>query len=114
MKNLICICCPKGCHLTVDEKNDYKVSGNSCPRGAEYGRNEIVNPVRTVTHTAKVNSHTHPRLSCKTDKAVPKKLMFDIIGEINKLVITPPVKTGQILIENVCKTDANVIATQSI
>ena len=20
MKNLICICCPKGCHLTVDEK----------------------------------------------------------------------------------------------
>ena len=39
MTNLICITCPKGCHLTVDEENDYKVTGNACPRGAEYGRN---------------------------------------------------------------------------
>ena len=28
MKELICIVCPKGCHLQVDEANDYKVTGN--------------------------------------------------------------------------------------
>ena len=39
MKELICIVCPKGCHLKVDENNDYKVSGNACERGAEYGKN---------------------------------------------------------------------------
>ncbi|MDO4206372.1 MAG: molybdopterin oxidoreductase, partial [Lachnospiraceae bacterium] len=28
MKELICICCPQGCHLMVDEENDYAVTGN--------------------------------------------------------------------------------------
>ena len=39
MTNIICITCPKGCHLSVDEENGYAVTGNSCPRGAEYGKN---------------------------------------------------------------------------
>ena len=34
MTDLICIVCPKGCHLKVDEENGYKVTGNGCPRGA--------------------------------------------------------------------------------
>ena len=37
VKELICIVCPRGCHLSVDIDNDYKVTGNLCPRGAEYG-----------------------------------------------------------------------------
>ena len=40
MTELICITCPKGCHLRVDEEKGFAVTGNSCPRGAEYGRNE--------------------------------------------------------------------------
>ena len=31
MKELICIVCPRGCHLHVDDENGYTVSGNSCP-----------------------------------------------------------------------------------
>lgn len=31
MKEVICTCCPKGCHLQVDEANDYKVTGNAAP-----------------------------------------------------------------------------------
>ena len=50
MKELICITCPKGCHLKVDEQT-YAVTGNSCPRGAVYGANELRNPVRVVTST---------------------------------------------------------------
>ena len=26
MKEVICTCCPQGCHLQVDEANDYKVN----------------------------------------------------------------------------------------
>ena len=37
IKELICICCPKGCHLRVDTANDYAVTGNACPNGAAYG-----------------------------------------------------------------------------
>ena len=51
MKDLVCIVCPRGCRLTVDEAQDYKVTGNGCPRGAEYGRTELQNPTRTRTTT---------------------------------------------------------------
>lgn len=44
MRELICITCPKGCHLKVDEENDYKVTGNGCPRGAIYGKKECTHP----------------------------------------------------------------------
>ena len=45
-KNLICICCPLGCPLTVALENGEVVSvtGNTCPRGAAYGRREVTNP----------------------------------------------------------------------
>ena len=33
MKELICIVCPRGCHLLVDEEHGYAVSGISCQRG---------------------------------------------------------------------------------
>ena len=29
MKEIICIVCPRGCHLQVDEHNGYQVSGNN-------------------------------------------------------------------------------------
>ena len=38
IKEVICICCPRGCHLQVDPQNDYNVTGNACPNGAAYGR----------------------------------------------------------------------------
>ena len=37
-KELICICCPMGCHLSVDIENK-KVNGNTCKRGEVYGLN---------------------------------------------------------------------------
>ena len=42
MKELICIVCPNGCHLKVDEENGYNVTGNKCERGAEYGKAELL------------------------------------------------------------------------
>jgi CxxC motif-containing protein len=35
-----CSCCSKGCNLKIDEES-LVIVGNSCPRGAEYGINEI-------------------------------------------------------------------------
>ena len=44
MRELTCIVCPKGCRLKVDEENNWAVTGNSCPRGAEYGKAECTAP----------------------------------------------------------------------
>ena len=62
MTNIICITCPKGCHLSVDENNDYAVTGNACPRGEIYGKNELKNPVRVVTSTVRVEDHINKQV----------------------------------------------------
>ena len=42
-----CIVCPRSCDLVVFEQDgEWKVKGNSCPRGAEYGLNEHTHPKR--------------------------------------------------------------------
>ncbi len=54
MIELTCIVCPKGCRLRVDEKNGYQVVGNACARGEAYGRDEALDPKRTVTSTVRI------------------------------------------------------------
>ena len=114
MKKLICISCPIGCHLTVDEEHDYAVSGNSCPRGAIYGKTEIQNPQRIVTSTVAVSDSKYVRCSVKTDRPVPKRFMFDVVKTLNGICIKAPITMGQIIISNVCGTGANFIATKGI
>ena len=114
MTNLICITCPKGCHLTVDEENDYAVTGNSCPRGAEYARNELLHPVRMITSTVRVQGAAIPRLPVKTDKPLPKELMFDCMELINALNVQAPVKVGQVLAADILGTDVNIVATKTL
>ncbi|WP_373165853.1 DUF1667 domain-containing protein [Agathobaculum sp. Marseille-P7918] len=114
MTNLICITCPKGCHLTVDEENDYAVTGNSCPRGAEYARNELLHPVRMITSTVRVQGAAIPRLPVKTDKPLPKEKMFDCMQLINTLNVQAPVKVGQVLAANILDTDVNIVATKTL
>ena len=37
--------------------------------------------------------------------------MFEIMEEINKVTVEAPVRMGEIIIENVCGTGADIIAT---
>ena len=113
MKELVCIVCPKGCHLQVDETT-LKVTGNSCPKGEEYGKTEIASPMRTVTSSVAIEGGIHPRLAVRTDKAVPKSKIFDIMKVIHSHKAVSPVKRGDVLIENVCETGANVIASRDM
>ena len=67
-KNLICICCPLGCPLTVTLENGevISVTGNTCPRGAGYGRGEVTHPTRVVTGTALGSRGVLPVVSVQT------------------------------------------------
>lgn len=114
MTELICITCPKGCHLKVDEENDYAVTGNSCPRGAEYGKNELKNPKRVITSTVRTNSDEHPRCPVKTAGAVAKGRMFDVMTLLDDITLTTPIKVGDTVIENVLDTGINIVACKNI
>lgn len=52
---LTCIVCPRGCHLTTsrNREGEVLVSGNQCPRGLAYAREELTCPKRILTTTVK-------------------------------------------------------------
>ena len=112
MTELICTLCPSGCRLSVS--GDLTVTGNGCPKGIEYGKNEVTNPVRTLTTTVRLTNTTAARLPVKTDRPIPKSALLDCMKEKNKITAAAPVAMGQIIAENIGKTGADLIATRSI
>lgn len=113
IKKFVCIQCPRGCHLEVDT-DTLEVKGNTCPRGEAYGKAEVTNPVRTVTSTVKIKGSDIPRCSVRTASPIPKKLMFEVMKEINKVELQAPVEVGDVVIPNVCNTGVDVIATKKM
>ena len=101
---LICIKCPRGCEITV---NGDSITGNACPRGLEYAKEEMTCPMRTVTYLAKTERGVVP---VKTDKDVPKSKIFEIVEEISKLKLKKS-QIGDVVIKGVAGLDANVIVT---
>ncbi len=114
MKELICIICPRGCHLTIDESNDYAVSGNHCPRGIPYAQAEVREPKRVLTTTVCTDSKIFPRCPVKTEQAIPKDVLFQAMEEINHVCLPLPVKCGDVVIANICQTGVDVIATRDL
>lgn len=111
-KDFICIVCPRGCHITVDE--NMNVSGNSCPRGKEYVLNELINPVRVVTSTIRVTNRPMCVVSIKTNKPIPKKDIFRLMDHINTLHVTAPTKIGQVVSHNPIGLDTDIVITKEI
>ena len=114
MKEVICICCPKGCHLQVDEQNDYAVTGNGCPNGIAYGKEELTNPTRIVTSTVRAEGGLHPRCAVKTTLPVPKGMMMDVMKVLDSVVVTSPVNTGQVIVNDICGTGSDMVATRDL
>ena len=112
MKEMICIICPRGCHLVVDD--DLNVSGNTCPRGAVYAKQELTHPTRTLTSTVKIISENEVALPVKSDKPLPKEKIFDAMEVINKTCVKAPIKIGDIVVKNIFGLDVNIVATKDI
>lgn len=111
-QELICITCPRGCLLTVSPDRDGKLSveGNFCAKGREYAEQEVKAPERVLTVLMRVEGSDRP-VSVKTDKPVPKAKLFECADAIYKVHPKAPVHYGDVLIEDLCGTGCNVIAT---
>lgn len=112
---LTCIRCPLGCALTVTvEDGKASVTGNTCPRGAEYGVREVTAPVRTVTSSIRVEGGELPLVSVKTRTEIPKGKIFDVMAEIHNASVKAPVSIGDVLISQVAGTDTDIVATKDV
>lgn len=113
-KEIICISCPAGCHLTISKKNDdWEVTGNKCPKGKTYGIEEVTAPKRTVTYVVKTDSDYLPYIPVRTDKPLPKEMIDSLIKQLKKKISSIPITRGDTLINDFQQTGVNVIFSRS-
>ncbi|WP_423780657.1 DUF1667 domain-containing protein [Acidaminococcus timonensis] len=119
-KKMTCIVCPNGCTLQLDyEIREGKpvlknVTGNLCPRGAEYAQQELLAPKRTIASSVLVEGGDLPLVSVRTRGAIPKEQIFPVMEEIRKCQVKAPIRAGTVLIPNVLGLGADVIATKTV
>jgi CxxC motif-containing protein len=115
VKEFPCIICPSGCRLrvTAEGKEIVGIEGFSCKRGEQYARSEFLAPVRMVTSTVKAIGYKSEVISVRTDKPIPKELMFRCMDEIRKVTVGPPFEIGRVVIENVLGTGSNIILSNN-
>ncbi len=114
-RSFTCIICPNGCN--IESKicgQEISTTGNICKKGEEYVRQELIDPRRTIATTVRIDGAELPLCSVRLTKAVPKKAIFEIMKEINKVHLTAPAHIGDILIHNICGYDSDVIVTKEM
>ena len=106
MKDLICIMCPKGCHLKVDEEHGYTVTGNRCPASQRASATQL--------STVRLRSKSACRLPVKTDGQIPKYMMEEAMRLLDKVEVTAPVHVGDVVVDNIFRTGVHFVATKTV
>lgn len=108
---LICINCPRGCELDVSVDGEkVSVTGNACPKGEAYAVAEVTNPTRMVTGLVKLAGARRP-LPVKTRVAIPKAKIAEVTNLLANTTVIPPKRIGEVIVENVCGTGVDIVAT---
>jgi CxxC motif-containing protein len=109
----VCIVCPVGCPIAAEESDGvFRVSGNACGRGKEYGIGELISPVRTVT--ASVSTTGGGVTSVKTSSPIPKAMIFDVLNELKRFSAPEVFKIGDILVKNILGTGSDIVITSNM
>jgi CxxC motif-containing protein len=116
IKNLTCIECPLGCPLAIDVENCrvVGVTGNKCPKGEEYARAEIENPVRIVTSCVLAQGLEIKMVPVRTDGPVSKGRLMEVMEVIKKARLTRPVEAGDVIISDLFGLKVNVVSTRRV
>ncbi len=116
VKEIICTVCPMGCRIQVEGEgsNVNSVNGYTCNRGLEYAKTEFVSPERILTTLVKIDGVEGELLPVRSNKRVPKDKIFEIMEEVKKASVMLPIKMHQVIINNVCDTGADIIATKEL
>lgn len=117
-----CTTCPSECLLTVEVKRDdddtvvevRSVTGNSCPRGDKFAHQELTCPMRVLTTTVAVSSGDEALLPVRTAEAIPLALHAQAMAIIRGLVVEPPIRMGDVVLENLLDTNIDLIASMDI
>lgn len=109
---LVCIACPNGCKLSIDKQGETLiVSGNKCPKGETFAKEEILAPKRSVTTTVKTVFKALPVVPVRTEGDIPKEKIFDFISLSKTVVLDRPYDMGEVILPALFGTDINLICS---
>jgi len=115
-REFVCIVCPNSCRISVEyEGTKIKdIKGEKCPKGKDYVKNEITNPLRVFTGSILVEDGDFPLVSVKTTAPIPKKYLKKV-GEITRRIkVEAPIEIGQVVAFNLLGGKVDLIATRKI
>jgi len=114
-KKITCIQCPLGCQLEIEVqgKDDIKLKGNKCQKGIEYGRQEVLLPVRVLTTTIKTENPDEPLLPVRSDKPIPRDKLAESMKVIAGYTVSGKTKINDTIIRDILNTGANIIASKT-
>ena len=117
-----CTTCPSECLLTVEVERNANgavvevrsVTGNSCPRGDKFARQELTCPMRVLTTTVAVSGGDEALLPVRTAEAIPLALHAQAMAIIRGLVVEAPIHMGDVVLENLLDTNIDLIASMDV
>jgi CxxC motif-containing protein len=112
---IICTSCPLGCPVSVvlENGNIVEVKGAKCEKGEQYAKREHVSPSRMFTSTVALLGSPLRRLPVKTERPIPKSELMNAARSLKGIKVRAPVAIGQVIVENICNTGVNLVATRN-
>lgn len=114
--HFVCVICPIGCEIDVIHEGDRIISmeGNKCKKSEEFVSQELIEPMRILTTTVRIQGARLPVIPVRTDKPVPKRLFPRIMSKLRRIELQAPVNMRDVVVVNVAGTGANAIATRTM
>jgi CxxC motif-containing protein len=115
-RHFVCVVCPIGCEIDVvhDGSKIISMEGNKCEKSVEFVSQELIEPMRILTTTVRIQASRWPVIPVRTDKAVPKRLFPRIMRQLRPIKLQAPVNILDVVVSDVLHTGSNVIATRTI
>ena len=115
-KHFVCVVCPIGCEIDVVHEGGKIVSmeGNKCEKSVEFVSQELIEPMRILTTTVRIQESRWAVIPVRTDKAVPKRLFPRIMRQLRRIELRAPVSMLDVVVGDVLHTGANIIATRTV
>lgn len=118
VKELVCNLCPVHCNMSIEyskwEDQIKNVYGSRCSRGYEYIKNYKFDQQCMLPTSVRLRGSIADRLPVNSDAPLPKTIVSEAMNIIKMLEVELPVKSGEIIVENILNTGVNIVATKSM
>jgi len=115
-KHFVCVICPIGCEIDVihDGSKIISMKGNKCDKSEKFVTQEMIEPMRILTTTVRIEGSRWPVIPVRTDKSVPKRLFPRIMRQLRRIRLKAPVDILDVVARDVLHTGADIIATRTM